>query len=111
MSPCDSLPTFTFTEFCKTAKQSKFRATLNYLIILLCIVQPNPELPIWMEHLKHSLIFAKGKQRNVVMFILKLIYNCKSTFRPYADKWLDIMVDCVLFLDEVNYFIADVVSF
>ncbi len=57
--------------------------------------------------LKHYL--QKGT-KNVILFILKLIYNCETIFRPYVDDWFNLIINCIFFLNEVNYFTADMVS-
>lgn len=65
----------------------------------------------WMEYLYASLdSYLKEKNKNVIMFLIRLVYNCEDIFIPYASNWIDLIVKCLIFLDDVNYFTSDIVS-
>jgi hypothetical protein len=45
-------------------------------------------LPVWMESMRKCLADF-SRHRNVRLFLLKLILNVKSEFRPYAHHWVN----------------------
>jgi len=49
--------------------------------------QENAALPPWMESIKKCLEDSKQPD-NVRLFLLKLILNVESKFRPYAHHWM-----------------------
>lgn len=66
----------------------------------------------WMEYLHASLEFyLRDKNKNIIMFLIRLVYNCENIFMPYASNWIDLIVKCLIFLDDVNYFTSDIVSY
>jgi len=58
-------------------------------------ISPSPEaeakdavLPQWMESMRKCLNDS-NQSRNVRLFLLKLILNVESKFRPYAHHWVN----------------------
>ncbi|KAK7575899.1 hypothetical protein V9T40_012185 [Parthenolecanium corni] len=71
----------------------------------------NPQMRPWMEYLYASLdSYLKEKNKNVIMFLIRLVYNCEDIFIPYASNWIDLIVKCLIFLDDVNYFTSDIIT-
>ncbi|KAG8290227.1 hypothetical protein J6590_090499 [Homalodisca vitripennis] len=70
-----------------------------------------PRLPPWMKFLKESLI-DRHQPANCRVFILRLIMNCQSYFRPHASIWVAPILEAVIdncFNNGLNFLIHDVV--
>lgn len=81
--------------------------TLNNPLFL----QP-PIVPQWMEYLKASLT-SRDQPENCRAFIVKLILNCQSYFKPLARYWILPILECVndkCLGDNMNFLIHDIVS-
>ncbi|XP_063237602.1 DNA-dependent protein kinase catalytic subunit-like isoform X2 [Bacillus rossius redtenbacheri] len=71
-----------------------------------------PSPPCWMEAIKRSLEDDQNP-RNAHLFILKLILNCESYFKPYAHFWFAPVMRVLLSGcagSNINYMFTDVVA-
>ncbi|KAJ8868909.1 hypothetical protein PR048_030450 [Dryococelus australis] len=69
-------------------------------------------LPCWMEAIKKSLE-DDDNPRNARLFILKLILNCESFFRPYAKFWFTPIMKALQNRcagSSMNYMFTDIVT-
>ncbi|XP_021932903.1 DNA-dependent protein kinase catalytic subunit-like isoform X3 [Zootermopsis nevadensis] len=69
-------------------------------------------LPSWMESVRKCLADS-SRHRNVRLFLLKLVLNVESKFRPYAHHWVNCLLKVVV--DGVagrtpNYLLSDTVA-
>nr|CAD7397905.1 unnamed protein product [Timema poppensis] len=84
-----------------------------------CGISPLPQeneqptsLPGWMDMLKKSLE-DEYKHKNAKVFILKLIVNCETVFKPYAKFWLSPIMKAILDRcagTDLNYFLTDIIA-
>ncbi len=72
-------------------------------------------LPVWMKFMKDKLE-SPASEANVKMFILRLILNCRETFKPYARFFVKTIMSVITSeelwsegTDVVNYFSLDLI--
>lgn len=78
------------------------------------LFQPYIDMPDWMTNLKSAFCDESSNTINSKIFILKLIVNCETDFKPFAKFWLCSLMKFILnkhLGNNLNYFIIDVVIY
>ncbi|CAK8685319.1 unnamed protein product [Clavelina lepadiformis] len=71
------------------------------------------EIPFWMGPVLRKLS-SVSTNKNVKLFIVKLVINCQACFRPYASYWITPLVQTILHGDcgsnGINCMICDIMA-